>query len=191
MRVLSLSDGARRLINEMKKLRLSLIFNEQARARARVSEQASERMSASANTIAVGPRAPVDPEISPSESRRGLCVCKCRFFLGNQACKKFRPHPRAVPDAFSVRRYLLTKAGARGNLQSFLVWRNISDICRLLFCLPNYLCFVQNKPRCISCGVDCWCNRSARTINTLYFNDTNTRCVSVTRSRFLPAWITK
>lgn len=38
MRVLS--DGARRLINEMKKLRLSLIFNERgARARARASER--------------------------------------------------------------------------------------------------------------------------------------------------------
>lgn len=37
MRVLS--DGARRLINEMKKLRLSLIFNEQARARARARER--------------------------------------------------------------------------------------------------------------------------------------------------------
>lgn len=50
MRVLSLSDGARRLINEMKKLRLSLIFNEPA---ARARERA-----ASADTMAVGGRGP-------------------------------------------------------------------------------------------------------------------------------------
>lgn len=61
MRVLS--DGARRLINEMKKLRLSLIFNEQGCRRARERE----RERANADTMAVGPRGrtSADLEISP------------------------------------------------------------------------------------------------------------------------------
>jgi len=66
MRVLS--DGARRLINEMKKLRLSLIFNEQACARARAPA------SASADTMAVGPRAPAGPEYHLFSGRVADCA---------------------------------------------------------------------------------------------------------------------
>lgn len=89
MRVLS--DGARRLINEMKKLRLSLIFNEQARA------------SASADTMAVGPqvRRRRASKYHLPESRRGRAFTCTRF--GPQeprASKKFRPYPW-IPAVFS------------------------------------------------------------------------------------------
>lgn len=71
MRVLS--DGARRLINEMKKLRLSLIFNEQGRARER------ERERANADTMAVGPRGPTSGRTSKYhlfESRRAFTCAR-------------------------------------------------------------------------------------------------------------------
>lgn len=104
MRVLS--DGARRLINEMKKLRLSLIFNEQGRARARARARASER--ANADTMAVGPRGPrptsADLEISPLRVASRIYMRAAPdgapLARATRANKKFRPYP-CVPAVFS------------------------------------------------------------------------------------------
>lgn len=122
MRVLS--DGARRLINEMKKLRLSLIFNEQGRARARA--RASER--ANADTMAVGSSGPPGPtsadlEISPLRvaSRiymRAAPSTGAPLARATRANKKFRPYPCVPASIFSPAREpsygRRNTAGARG-----------------------------------------------------------------------------
>jgi len=76
MRVLS--DGARRLINEMKKLRLSLIFNEQGRA----SVSASERTRIQWPSVP-GARRRRTSKYHLSESRRAFtCARLSRRTLG-------------------------------------------------------------------------------------------------------------
>jgi len=95
MRVLS--DGARRLINEMKKLRLSLIFNEQGRA----SASASERTRIQWPSVP-GARRRRTSKYHLSESRRAFTCARLSTDSRETRAKnkKFRSYP-CVPAVFS------------------------------------------------------------------------------------------
>lgn len=98
MRVLS--DGARRLINEMKKLRLSLIFNEQGRGRSRASGRRGYNGRRSPGPDVGGPRNITSPSRVAHLHAHGSSETR--------ANKKFRPYPVCSRCIFSGEGSLLT-----------------------------------------------------------------------------------
>lgn len=162
MRVLS--DGARRLINEMKKLRLSLIFNEPgARERARSSRER-------ADTMAVGPRgpnAPADHEISLPRVRAFTCRRIARLSRGGAS--EERPDCVFSRELGVFLRREKTAAGARADAPASLFalvrivkYKRLAN-CVFRFHVEPAFGFVRNEylivSRCLTAEIFCTFNR--------------------------------